>query len=297
MKSAARTVLFWQIAGGVVAGMFILAFVAELIWWPLYLNDRHNVTLPLTFAVHIFSAFAVVTLYAYMRSKRRRQSALERADVQNFNAIAFRRRIFGFDLDVQWLFPAVVLMLSIGSDGPMQFTIFAAAVVIVILIHELGHAFMAKRLGGEDIRILLHSLGGLTQFDAPFSRRRNALVAISGPVTGFGLAAVVALLGAVSPEFRATPLYSNLLFITFGWSAMNVLPILPLDGGILLATVIDRQPLVMFLSVLFAVLGAMIAAANNRLGFVLFFVVLAISNFLVIPRVATTIARINQRFG
>ena len=35
---------------------------------------------------------------------------------------------------------------------------------VAIFTHELGHAIAAKRLGRKDIQIVLHGLGGMTQY-------------------------------------------------------------------------------------------------------------------------------------
>ena len=45
----------------------------------------------------------------------------------------------------------------------------------VVLLHELGHCFMARRVGGEASEVLLWPLGGLAAVDVPHSARANFL--------------------------------------------------------------------------------------------------------------------------
>lgn len=60
------------------------------------------------------------------------------------------------------------------------------------------------------------------------------MISFAGPLAGILLGAAILAL-ARSGFIDRTPLYDDLiligLFTTFGWSAFNLLPIVPLDGG------------------------------------------------------------------
>ena len=102
-----------------------------------------------------------------------------------------------------------------------------------VLLHELGHALVARRFGIGIRGITLELLGGWTEMerDAP-SPRVDALVSLAGPAVslvlgGVGTAAALALpdrtvAGQIAFQLAA----SNILVALF-----NVLPGLPLDGG------------------------------------------------------------------
>ena len=102
-----------------------------------------------------------------------------------------------------------------------------------VLLHELGHALMARRYGIEVHGITLELLGGYTEMDrdAP-DPRVDLLVSLAGPAVSFVLglgavAATFALPDRTLPDQLAFQLaVSNVIVAVF-----NILPGLPLDGG------------------------------------------------------------------
>jgi Zn-dependent protease len=114
----------------------------------------------------------------------------------------------------------------------MEALIWTAIVFVSILLHEFGHA-MAARVFGAEPSITLHALGGLTQFEPRgMSRPQRWLVSFAGPAAGllFGTAVYV---GArwVPADVETTHIIDTLLTVNIGWSLINLLPVLPFDGG------------------------------------------------------------------
>lgn len=108
-----------------------------------------------------------------------------------------------------------------------------AVIFVSILAHELGHAAAGRRFGAKPA-ILLHSMGGLCYLPGGrFNRRQNILVSLAGPAAGFLLAGITfVLLSGLAPEqplVRYGFVFS--LYINVIWTILNLLPILPLDGG------------------------------------------------------------------
>ncbi|MEV6346356.1 M50 family metallopeptidase [Actinoplanes sp. NPDC051851] len=110
---------------------------------------------------------------------------------------------------------------------------FVACLLGSVLLHELGHAVVARRNGIGVRRITLELLSGWTEMerDAP-SPRVDALVSLAGPLVSMLLGGVATVAAVLLPE-RTVPgeiafqlAASNLLVAVF-----NVLPGLPLDGG------------------------------------------------------------------
>ncbi len=102
-----------------------------------------------------------------------------------------------------------------------------------VLLHELGHALVARALGLPVRRIVLQLLGGVSEIaKEPDTAGREYLVSIAGPMisvllTGVGFAVMFTLHGdgvarALVGEFAI----ANGLVAVF-----NLLPGLPLDGG------------------------------------------------------------------
>jgi Zn-dependent protease len=120
----------------------------------------------------------------------------------------------------------------------------AAAFLFIasLLLHELGHALVARREGIEIDGITLWLFGGVTRFKGTFrSPGSEFRIAIAGPLVSLalgGLSVGVALLvrTPVSVQGVAAWLgYSNLLLFVF-----NMLPAAPLDGGRVLHALVWR---------------------------------------------------------
>jgi Zn-dependent protease len=159
----------------------------------------------------------------------------------------WRFRLFGFPVTIQWIFWVVGLMLGAGTltiGGPegMQLTLTWMVVFFVsILWHELGHAF-AFRHYGQRPEIVLYGMGGYARGSAPLTRKQDIVVSLAGPAAGFSLGLAVLLLAKYIPGFTGSMVMKffviQMLWVNFIWSAVNLLPILPLDGGRVCAAVV-----------------------------------------------------------
>jgi Zn-dependent protease len=144
-----------------------------------------------------------------------------------------RFRVLGFDTKVEWAFFVIMPLLGLALGDPLLILAWVAIAGVSILVHELGHA-MAFRTFGLDARIVLHGFGGVTYADGELAERwRRVTVSLAGPFTGlllFGLPALVVLRSADSGT-TAADLAWLVVWVNVGWSVLNLLPILPLDGG------------------------------------------------------------------
>jgi Zn-dependent protease len=128
----------------------------------------------------------------------------------------------GFSQPVMWLLGGVTAVL------------FALSV----LLHELGHAYLAQKNGIPIKGITLFLFGGLAQLarepDSPGSELK---IALAGPAVSFGLAAVFgafylvdrSLPAVALPALAAPALW--LLRINLILAVFNMIPGFPLDGG------------------------------------------------------------------
>jgi stage IV sporulation protein FB len=139
-----------------------------------------------------------------------------------------------FPVTVELMFWLSALLLGM-SGGPLEIAIWVAVVFVSVLVHELGHAMVGLWLGGRP-EIRLQAFGGVT---FPFLRKRpgallQIALSVAGPLAGLLLGGVawVALHG-LSLSRGGIPGYSlRLIAVTsVRWAALNLLPILPLDGG------------------------------------------------------------------
>ncbi|MGI9624985.1 MAG: metalloprotease, partial [Acidimicrobiales bacterium] len=151
-----------------------------------------------------------------------------------------RFTLFGFPVRMQVSFFVVVVILGLFPGATASTVLIWTAVAAVsILWHELGHAFAAKRLGSNPT-IDLYSFGGLTHWQprADASRWNLISVALAGPIAGvvlgLAVAAATVLVGGVGTgDVRFFVVVT--LWINLGWGLVNLLPVLPLDGGHVLA--------------------------------------------------------------
>ena len=152
---------------------------------------------------------------------------------------------------------------SNSQEALIEVVVFIIIMGISILVHELGHALVGRRLGGGYASITLWGFGGLAyNHGGRFTRSGNFWRIAAGPGAGFALGLLVVLLLCLgfgpmdglnlsswllfnevitSPStevisfireggLRLNVIY-DFLWINFWWGVINLLPVLPLDGG------------------------------------------------------------------
>ncbi len=136
-----------------------------------------------------------------------------------------------------WVLSALLGRMELQQD-PFHFASWMAVVFISILVHELGHALTA-RLFGYSPRIVLHQFGGIALFvpDRGYTTSRAILITAAGPAAGLALGSIALVVGLVLslqgvdiPE-RWDRMIFQLVLVNFFWGFLNLLPVLPLDGG------------------------------------------------------------------
>lgn len=125
------------------------------------------------------------------------------------------------------------------SSGPARGLLLGLCVTVSLLVHEFGHALVARyyRL---DPSVLLHGFGGLCSHKPANSNRHDAFIIAAGPFAGLFFGGLVYLaqeaMWSYSPEsmYGSEPLqltFFYFLYINIIWSIANLLPLWPLDGG------------------------------------------------------------------
>ena len=149
-----------------------------------------------------------------------------------------RFRLFGFPIRVSpwfWLVMALFGSNLIQALGLPYLFLWIGCGFVSILVHELGHAF-AYRLFGARAEIVLHGFGGYARGQQLRSPWQRMLVSLAGPFAQFALAAAVHLTAVYvyawdqqSPILRVAKYF--LLLMNIVWAVLNLVPVLPLDGG------------------------------------------------------------------
>lgn len=163
-------------------------------------------------------------------------------------------RLWGIQVRLHLFFIIFVVMRLIqgGSQGwLLDSAMVTAALFGLVLLHEYGHSFACRRVGGDADEILLWPLGGLAYCAPPHNWKANLITTLGGPAVNVALlpvfgAGVLALTGNWSnvifnpfDPFGAHPAggplvawvwwlhYLNALLLAFNM----LLPMYPMDAG------------------------------------------------------------------
>jgi len=163
-------------------------------------------------------------------------------------------RIWGIGISVHasWLVVFALVTWSLAAGyfptefpgwAPATYWLTGAFTALVfflsVLIHELGHSWVALRYGIPIRGITLFVFGGVAQISRePASPAAEFRIALAGPLTSLGLAALFAGVWFVTREFT---LVAGAAFwlarVNLMVALFNLAPGFPLDGGRLLRAV------------------------------------------------------------
>ncbi len=153
--------------------------------------------------------------------------------------------LFGIPVRVDPGFVVVLGVLGIaGNYGAHGVGFLASWMVIAstsILLHELGHA-VAFRAFGCRPSIALVGLGGLTSGQGRISPGRHLVVSLAGPLSTLllvGLPALAVERSLVNPSVATSTVLSQIVWVNVGWAVINLVPVLPLDGGQVVASLLE----------------------------------------------------------
>ena len=119
-------------------------------------------------------------------------------------------------------------LMSSGVEGLFWTAVTVTTLFTSVLVHEFGHALVARRFGVDTAHITLYPFGGIAALksEAP-TPRSEAMIALAGPAVN-GLIAVVSgvLWWATGAWF-----FGMLTLINGVMGVFNLLPAFPMDGG------------------------------------------------------------------
>ena len=163
-------------------------------------------------------------------------------------------RLAGVPVRLHFTFVLLLIFLvviGLGSNQPpATYTLFVLGLVVSVLLHELGHAFVSALYGIRTLEIVMFPIGGVARLDRPAKPREEFWIAIAGPVVNLLIAgAITGVLylrhRALDPFALAQPADGNLVDrIALGnliLAGFNLLPAFPMDGGRMLRAVLTRM--------------------------------------------------------
>lgn len=215
---------------------------------------------------------------------------------------------FGVQVRISWFFPVLIAYFLIRPDYTLALGVAVSAILIVsVLLHEFGHILGARLTGGSGNEILLWPLGGLAFVRPAGTLKSQLLTTGGGPLVNLALCLATLypamqhlgnrfLKEALNPFVLPllplkTELIPDLLALTFclNWLLflVNLIPVMPLDGGRMLRTIATtrighRKAVELSVMVGFGVgvIAMVVGLFMERAGIVLMGAIVFIANLL-----------------
>lgn len=132
-----------------------------------------------------------------------------------------------------------------GTPAAVDGVLFIVAVFGCVLLHEFGHALMARKFGIRTPDITLLPIGGLARLERmPEKPEQELLVAIAGPAVNVVIAGLLFLIWGlpVAPgnieSMLEIPFGQRLMLVNISLVIFNMIPAFPMDGGRVLRAVL-----------------------------------------------------------
>jgi Zn-dependent protease len=148
-------------------------------------------------------------------------------------------RVAGIDV---FLHPTFFLLLAYVAmmEGGIGSVLLVSAVFSCVLLHELGHALMARRFGIATEDITLYPIGGVARLRRmPRAPGAELLIALAGPAVNIAIAMALTAVQALGLGGSGSPwspsllglFVDDLILINLGLAFFNLIPAFPMDGG------------------------------------------------------------------
>ena len=145
--------------------------------------------------------------------------------------------ILGFPIEINLSFLLLLGFVFVAFGGLVGVLVVGLAFSSVLL-HELGHAVVARRLGVRISGIELGFLGGAAKMeDMPRTPDHEIAIAAAGPAVSIMLGGLGLGLGALT----GIEIVSLIGWINVVLAAFNLVPALPMDGGRILRAALAKR--------------------------------------------------------
>ncbi len=166
-------------------------------------------------------------------------------------------RLFGIAVYIHFTFILVLGFLAVaywleGRDirGVAEGVLFFLAIFACVLMHEFGHALMARRYGVKTKDITLLPIGGLARLERlPNEPVQELWIALAGPAVNVVIAGLLALMLTAAKSWQplehlsptAGGFAERLLVLNVFLVVFNMLPAFPMDGGRVLRSLLAMR--------------------------------------------------------
>ncbi|WP_143707488.1 hypothetical protein [Uliginosibacterium sp. TH139] len=143
-------------------------------------------------------------------------------------------RIFGAPVHIHWSVLVICTALLVGAiQTPLLAVEWLVTYLAIILMHEAGHAYVAKCLGCRIHDVYITFIHGVCVYEAPYYEKEVSLVAWGGVLTQLAIALpliVLSLLLGDSQPAAVRVLTTNLGYYNFFIACFNLIPAKGFDG-------------------------------------------------------------------
>lgn len=162
-------------------------------------------------------------------------------------------RIFGVPVRFHWSFSVLACALvfysiyhDLGSVDVISLITFVFALILSLILHEIGHAYVAKRVGSALIDMIISPIGGVVRLSSlPIRVLSEVSIMIAGPIVNLLISislslcmyfyldglAFLSVTGGVRAITTVSGFFGLLIWANGLLFVLNMLPIYPLDGG------------------------------------------------------------------
>ena len=145
-------------------------------------------------------------------------------------------RVCGAPVYAHWsVLVAVAVVGFLSFNSPVHAAVAIACYLSIIWIHELGHAYVARRLGYDVLAVRIAFLHGACECEAPRTPWDEVLVAWGGVVAQLLVATAVLLVAVVVGDrdlYYFGPVVAFLGYVNLLIALVNLAPSPGLDGAI-----------------------------------------------------------------
>jgi len=152
--------------------------------------------------------------------------------------------LLGVPVRVHFSF-ALIALLALGQLNGIEIVAWTCAAFVAIVAHEAGHAFTARHFGAPSVTITLFALGGVTMYPVTteLSPGKRFVISAAGSTVGVVLGGALWLARSAGwfdgvSDFLWVAI-GSFIYVALVWGILNWLPILPLDGGHMVMSLLE----------------------------------------------------------
>ncbi len=152
--------------------------------------------------------------------------------------------VLGIPIRIHFTFVLLLIWFGVAATARGESALRAMILLVLlfsfVVLHELGHAAMARSFGVRTREIVLYPIGGIAKLENIPGGVAELFIALAGPAVNLALAAglAVAMLALGAPlaaDFGSLlspgPILPKLLAANVVLLVFNLIPAFPMDGG------------------------------------------------------------------